>query len=38
MHLAASCQAAEPTTRIELTYVTKSAESTPVGVLTPNCD
>jgi hypothetical protein len=38
MHLAASLPKAELTTRIELTYVTKSAEQTPVGGLTPNCD
>lgn len=38
MHLAASCLSADPITRTELTYVTKSAEQTPIGGLTPNCD
>jgi hypothetical protein len=38
MHLAASHSEADPTTRTELTYVTKSAEQTPVSGFTPNCD
>lgn len=38
MYLAASWLTADPITRIEPTYATKSAEQTPASGFAPNCD